>query len=39
VSEANGLNRLLDVLRGATFETVQLRFEADFTMKQAKRGE
>jgi hypothetical protein len=39
VSEANDLNRLLDVLRCANFEAVQLRFEANFTVKNAKRGE
>jgi hypothetical protein len=33
------LNRLLEVLRCANSEAVQLRFEAGFTMKQAKRGE
>jgi hypothetical protein len=33
------LNRLLDVLRCATFEAVQLRFGADCTVPQAKRGE
>jgi hypothetical protein len=39
VSEANGLNRLLDVLRCANSEVVKLRFEADCTMLQAKRDE
>jgi hypothetical protein len=38
VSEANDLNRLLDVLRCANFETVRLRFEAA-TVSQAKHGE
>jgi hypothetical protein len=33
------LNRLLDVLRCANFEAVQLRFEADCTMPQVKRDE
>jgi hypothetical protein len=33
------LNRLLDVLHCATFEAVRLRFEADCTVPQAKRGE
>jgi hypothetical protein len=38
-SEANDLNRLLDVLRCANSEVVQLRFEADCTVPQAKYGE
>jgi hypothetical protein len=38
-AQRTNLNRLLDVLRCANFEAVQLRFEADLTMKQAKRGE
>jgi hypothetical protein len=38
-SEANDLNRLLDVLRCANFETMQLRFEADCTVPKAKHDE
>ena len=38
-SAANDLNRLLDVLRCATFEAVRLRFEANCTVPQVKHGE
>jgi hypothetical protein len=38
-SEANDLNVLLDVLRCANSEAVQLRFEADSTVQQVKLGE
>jgi hypothetical protein len=38
-SAANDLNRLLGVLLCANFENMRLRFEADCTVLQAKRGE
>jgi hypothetical protein len=38
-AQRTNLNRLLDVLRCANFEAMQLRFEADCTVPQVKRGE